>query len=246
MGEVARIVRTQLGLVGRQRAGDRLYFPERHQAVGAHQLVDPARQRERPAAVENLPRDRELECECRALILGRSTAVEDALREADLDRETMVHVASMTPLVNEGTPAAMLGGITGQFYRQFALTIAAAMIISAVNAMTMTPSRAVMIFKDYKHGAHGHEDTREALPWWGYAALLGWLGATLLEKHVVPLVGLAPLRRYSPRVGRSRQPRRERSVDFPDPEGPMIATASPSATDRLTSSSAATSRTPRT
>src|SRR6185369_13313813 len=45
-------------------------------------------------------------------------------------------------------PSALIGGISGQFYRQFALTIAASMIISAVNAMTMTPSRAVMIFKN--------------------------------------------------------------------------------------------------
>ncbi len=89
-------------------------------------------------------------------------------------------------------PSALLGGISGQFYRQFALTIAASMVISAVNAMTMTPSRAVLIFKDYKHGAHGHEDTREALPWWGYSALIGWLGATLLEKYFLPIVGLAP------------------------------------------------------
>ncbi|HEY2251093.1 MAG TPA: efflux RND transporter permease subunit, partial [Planctomycetaceae bacterium] len=85
-------------------------------------------------------------------------------------------------------PSALIGGISGQFYRQFALTIAASMIISATNAMTMTPSRAVMIFKGYKHGAHDHEDTREALPWWGYAALFGWLGATLLERYVVPNV----------------------------------------------------------
>src|SRR5207302_1962398 len=38
-------------------------------------------------------------------------------------------------------PAAFIPGITGQFFRQFALTIAVAMIISAVNAMTLTPSR---------------------------------------------------------------------------------------------------------
>jgi multidrug efflux pump len=89
-------------------------------------------------------------------------------------------------------PSALLGGISGQFYRQFALTIAASMIISAINAMTMTPSRAVVIFKDYKHGAHGHEDTREALPWWGYAALVGWLGAVLLTKYLLPVIGFAP------------------------------------------------------
>ncbi len=79
-------------------------------------------------------------------------------------------------------PSAFLGGISGQFYRQFALTISASMIISAVNALTMTPSRAVQIFQ---HRKHGH-DTREALPWWGYAALLGWAGVWLLESRIGP------------------------------------------------------------
>ena len=44
-------------------------------------------------------------------------------------------------------PCCFLGGITGQFFRQFAVTIAASTIISAVNALTMTPRRAVLIFK---------------------------------------------------------------------------------------------------
>src|SRR5205814_4392390 len=39
-------------------------------------------------------------------------------------------------------PSAFLTSITGQFFRQFALTISVAMILSAVNAMTMTPARA--------------------------------------------------------------------------------------------------------
>src|SRR5437764_8295639 len=43
-------------------------------------------------------------------------------------------------------PSAFLGGITGQFFRQFALTISASMIISAINAMTMTPARAAATF----------------------------------------------------------------------------------------------------
>src|SRR6201984_2346957 len=86
-------------------------------------------------------------------------------------------------------PSALIGGISGQFYRQFALTIAASMIISAVNAMTMTPSRAVVIFKNYKHGAGHEEDTREALPWWGYAVLLGWHGASLIERYLLPVIG---------------------------------------------------------
>ncbi len=81
-------------------------------------------------------------------------------------------------------PSALLGGISGQFYRQFALTISASMIISAVNALTMTPSRAVQIFKNRRHG---HDD-REALPWWGYVALLGWLSSAWLEPIVAPML----------------------------------------------------------
>src|SRR5437868_10400686 len=54
-------------------------------------------------------------------------------------------------------PSAFLGGITGQFFRQFALTISASMIISAVNAMTMTPARAASIFESRQPGEHGDE-----------------------------------------------------------------------------------------
>ncbi len=61
-------------------------------------------------------------------------------------------------------PSAFLGGITGQFFRQFALTIAASMLISAVNAMTMTPARAASIFSGREPGQHGHQG-KEALPW---------------------------------------------------------------------------------
>ncbi len=69
-------------------------------------------------------------------------------------------------------PCCFLGGITGQFFRQFAVTIAVSTVISAVNAMTMTPSRAVLIFKT-EEGEHGHK--REALPWWFFAIIGGLL-----------------------------------------------------------------------
>ena len=75
-------------------------------------------------------------------------------------------------------PCAFIPGISGQFFRQFALTIAASMIISAINAMTLTPARAVTIFKG--QDAHHGEHEREALPWWiflvlGLAASYKWL-----------------------------------------------------------------------
>ena len=71
-------------------------------------------------------------------------------------------------------PCCFLGGITGQFFRQFAVTIAVSTIISAVNALTMTPSRAVLIFKT-EEGSHGHELKREALPWWIFGLVGGML-----------------------------------------------------------------------
>ncbi len=49
-------------------------------------------------------------------------------------------------------PCAFISGITGQFFRQFAVTIAVSTVISAVNALTMTPSRAVLIFKTDEGG----------------------------------------------------------------------------------------------
>jgi multidrug efflux pump len=64
-------------------------------------------------------------------------------------------------------PCCFLGGISGQFFRQFAVTIAVSTVISAVNALTMTPSRAVLIFKADENKGHGHR--REALPWWSFA-----------------------------------------------------------------------------
>jgi multidrug efflux pump len=44
-------------------------------------------------------------------------------------------------------PTAFISGITGQFYRQFALTIAVATIISAFNSLTLSPALAALLLK---------------------------------------------------------------------------------------------------
>src|SRR6185312_89822 len=54
----------------------------------------------------------------------------------------------------------------------------------------------------------------------------------------------APSTRTSPELARSRPPIRLSSVDFPEPDGPMIDTISPRSTLTLTSSSATTWRLP--
>jgi multidrug efflux pump len=86
-------------------------------------------------------------------------------------------------------PSAFLGSITGQFFRQFALTISASMIISAVNAMTMTPARAASIFGSRKPGQHGDEG-KEALPWWFFGLIGGLLTAVSLAPVLGPRLGL--------------------------------------------------------
>jgi multidrug efflux pump len=86
-------------------------------------------------------------------------------------------------------PSAFLGGITGAFFKQFALTISVSMLISAVNAMTMTPARAAWIFGSRKPGAHGHQG-KEALPWWFFGVLGGLATVWLLTPVLGPWLGL--------------------------------------------------------
>jgi multidrug efflux pump subunit AcrB len=44
-------------------------------------------------------------------------------------------------------PIAFISGLTGQFYRQFALTIAFSTIISAFNSLTLSPALAALLLK---------------------------------------------------------------------------------------------------
>ncbi|HEV2970387.1 MAG TPA: efflux RND transporter permease subunit [Pirellulales bacterium] len=89
-------------------------------------------------------------------------------------------------------PCCFLGGVTGQFFRQFAVTIAVSTIISAVNAITMTPSRAVVIFRT-EEGADGNKHRKEAVPWWLFGILGGLLTLSLGEKYLAGRIGLPAL-----------------------------------------------------
>ncbi|WP_313001630.1 efflux RND transporter permease subunit [Chryseobacterium gleum] len=48
-------------------------------------------------------------------------------------------------------PVAFMKGSTGLFYKQFALTLAIAIIISAINALTLSPALCAMFLKELKH-----------------------------------------------------------------------------------------------
>jgi multidrug efflux pump len=55
-------------------------------------------------------------------------------------------------------PTAFMSGITGQFYRQFALTIAISTIISAFNSLTLSPALCALLLQ--AHGARQDVVTR--------------------------------------------------------------------------------------
>jgi hydrophobe/amphiphile efflux-1 (HAE1) family protein len=55
-------------------------------------------------------------------------------------------------------PVAFVEGLTGQFYRQFALTIAISTVISAFNSLTLSPALAAVLLKP--HGAKPDALTR--------------------------------------------------------------------------------------
>ncbi len=46
-------------------------------------------------------------------------------------------------------PMAFLSGVTGQFYKQFAVTIAISTVISAINSLTLSPALAALLLKPH-------------------------------------------------------------------------------------------------
>jgi HAE1 family hydrophobic/amphiphilic exporter-1/multidrug efflux pump len=55
-------------------------------------------------------------------------------------------------LVSVFVPVAFLGGITGQLYKQFALTLAVSVLLSAFVALSLTPALCVMLLRPRKQG----------------------------------------------------------------------------------------------
>ena len=83
-------------------------------------------------------------------------------------------------------PAALLGGITGELYRQFALTIAASTFLSAVCALTLSPAMCAIILKPHKKDDKPNAFNRT------FNAGFGWV--TRQYKSVITgMIALAPV-----------------------------------------------------
>jgi multidrug efflux pump len=63
-------------------------------------------------------------------------------------------------------PTAFISGLTGQFYKQFAITIAISTVISAFNSLTLSPALCAVLLKDH----HGPKDWL----WRAMESGLGW------------------------------------------------------------------------
>ena len=65
-------------------------------------------------------------------------------------------IAIALVLVAVFVPMAFISGLSGQFYKQFALTIAISTVISALNSLTLSPALAALLLK-------GHHEPKDAL-----------------------------------------------------------------------------------
>lgn len=84
----------------------------------------------------------------RNIALGKSVlqATKQAMAEV-----TGPIIATALVLCAVFVPTAFISGLTGQFYKQFALTIAISTVISAFNSLTLSPALAAILLRE--HGA---------------------------------------------------------------------------------------------
>ena len=99
----------------------------------------------------------------RHIALGLSAR--DATRKA-MDEVVGPIIATALVLVAVFVPTAFIVGVSGAFYKQFALTIAVSTVISAFNSLTLSPALCALLLDR----AHGNKDSFTRL----FDYLFGW------------------------------------------------------------------------
>lgn len=119
-------------------------------------------------------------------------AVEHNIELGMLPRDAAIKAMDMVagPVIAVGLvlsavfiPCAFITGVVGQFFRQFAITIAISTVISAFNSLTLSPAMAVLLLRP-RHQASGRATGHEALPRPGLAILAAWLGYAYLGPFI--------------------------------------------------------------
>ncbi|MCC2607397.1 efflux RND transporter permease subunit [Planctobacterium marinum] len=80
--------------------------------------------------------------------------IEEGLSPVDATKQAMKEVtgpivATTLVLMAVFIPTAFMSGLTGQFYKQFALTITISTIISAINSLTLSPALSALLLKPH-------------------------------------------------------------------------------------------------
>jgi multidrug efflux pump len=121
----------------------------------------------------------------------------DAAKRA-MSEVTSPIIATALVLCAVFVPTAFISGLTGQFYKQFAITIAISTIISAFNSLTLSPALCAVLLKDHNAPKDWFARLMEkALGWFfsPFNRVFAWAGnkysagvAQVLRKSVVALV----------------------------------------------------------
>jgi multidrug efflux pump subunit AcrB len=80
-------------------------------------------------------------------------------------------------------PAGFITGITGQFFRQFALTIAVSTVISAFNSLTLSPALSALLLR------HRVKGVFEPMPLFLFGLFGAWVGHKLGRHWAAPALG---------------------------------------------------------
>ena len=122
-------------------------------------------------------------------LMAMGLSPRDASRKA-MDEVTGPVIAIALVLCAVFVPTAFMAGISGEFYKQFALTIAASTVISAFNSLTLSPALAALLLKPHSHGEgeHGQQAVREVLPALGIAIIGGLIAYVFLTRLAAGLV----------------------------------------------------------
>src|SRR5208282_1450902 len=89
--------------------------------------------------------------------LAQGLPAREAARKA-MDEVTGPVIAVAVVLCAVFVPCAFISGITGQFFKQFAITIAVSTVFSALNSLTLSPALAALLLKP-------HGGKRDPLTW---------------------------------------------------------------------------------
>ncbi len=97
--------------------------------------------------------------------------IRNGLKPVEATRQAMKEVtgpiiATALVLCAVFIPTAFISGLSGQFYKQFAVTIAISTVISAINSLTLSPALSALLLK-------GHHDKKDLITK-AMDLLLGW------------------------------------------------------------------------